>query len=255
VKSTKTPPKIVIVIPTYNEIGHTKKMIDVVMGKVFPKIKNHQMMLLYVDSHSPDGTGSLIQQEAKKYPEKLFLLDEGGKYGLGMAYAHGFRFAIEKLHADGVMEMDSDFQHDPYDIPKFLAEFDRGYDYILGSRYISGGSIPKEWGFDRKLLSIAGNLTYKFGLLMFDIHDFTTGFRLARVKGFLEKMDFEKVFVKSFAYKTILLYEMKKRGAKVIEIPNKFGLRESGDSKMTTNTISESLKIIFLIWLRRLGIR
>lgn len=250
----KKKPRVVIVIPTYNEIGHTKQMIDVVLNKVFPKINDHEMVLLYVDSHSPDGTWKLIQQESKKYSGKLFLLDEGGKHGLGMAYAHGFRYAIEKLHADAVMEMDSDFQHDPYDIPKFLAAFDNGYDYVLGSRYISGGSIPKEWGLDRKFLSIVGNLVYRIGLVMFDLHDFTTGFRLARVKGFLEEINFEKVFVKSFAYKTVLLYEMKKRGAKVFELPISFGLRRSGDSKMTTNTISESLKIIFLIWRRRLGI-
>lgn len=253
-KSTKTFPKIVIVIPTYNEIGHTKKMIEVVMDKVFPKIKSHEMMLLYVDSHSPDGTGKLIQQEAKKYPGKLFLLDEGGKYGLGMAYAHGFRYAIEKLHADGVMEMDSDFQHDPYDIPRFLAEFDKGYDYILGSRYIPGGSIPKEWGLDRKLLSIVGNLIYRIGLLMFSLHDFTTGFRLARVKGLLGTINFEKVFSASFTYKTRLLYEIVKRGGKVKEIPIKFNTRLTGDSKMTTNTIFESIKIIVVIWGNRLGL-
>ncbi len=253
-KITVKAPRIVVIIPTYNEIGHTKRMIGIVLKEVFPKIKNHSMMLLYVDSHSPDGTWKLVQDQTKKYPEQLFLLDEGGKYGLGSAYTHGFRYAIDKLHADAVMEMDSDFQHDPFDIPRFVSEFDNGYDYILGSRYISGGSIPKEWGLDRKFWSIIGNMVYQIGLLMWDIHDFTTGFRLARVKGFLDTIDFERVFAKSFVYKTRLLYEMKKRGAKIKEIPIKFNLRETGDSKMTNNTPIESLKIIAVIWADRLGL-
>lgn len=247
-------PKIVVIIPTYNEIGHTRRMIEVVLDKVFPKIKNHEMILLYVDSHSPDGTWKLIKDQTKNYPGKLYLLDEGGKFGLGSAYIHGFRFAIDKLHADAVMEMDSDFQHDPNDVSRFVAEFDHGYDYILGSRYISGGSIPKEWGFDRKFLSIVGNFVYQSTLFMFDIHDFTTGFRLARVEGFLDNINFDKVFSKSFAYKTRLLYEMKKRGAKIKEIPIQFGLRETGDSKMTNNTFTESLKVIATIWADRLGL-
>lgn len=208
------------------------------------------MILLVVDDYSPDGTGKIVEEKMKKY--KNLYLSEGKHLGLGAAYARGFRYAIEVLHADAVMEMDVDFQHDPNDVPRFVAEFDKGYDYILGSRYVSGGSIPKQWGLERKFLSIVGNLIYQTGLLMFDVHDFTTGYRLARVKGFLDDIKFEKVFSKSFAYKTRLLYEMRKRGAKVKEIPIKFGLRETGDSKMTTNTFTESLKVIATIWLDRL---
>lgn len=240
-------------MPTYNEGESIGKMIDILANEVFSKIKNYNMKLLVVDSHSPDGTWKIVKEKMKKSKD-VFLLDEGGKYGLGKAYIDGFEFAIKNLKADGVMEMDADFQHDPHDIPEFVRQFEMGYDYILGSRYISGGSIPNEWGFDRKVLSIGGNLTYRYGLLMFDIHDFTTGFRLARVKGFLDSINFEKVFSRSFAYKTRLLYEMKKRGAKIKEIPNKFGLRTKGDSKMTTNTLKESLRIIAVIWADRLNL-
>lgn len=244
-----------VVIPTYNEITQTKRMIEVVLKQVFPKIKDHEMMLLYVDSHSPDGTWKLVQEESRKYPKQLFLLDEGGKYGLGKAYEHGFRYAIDKLKADAVMEMDSDFQHDPFDILRFVKEFDENADYVIGSRYIRGGSIPNEWSLDRKFLSVVGNLVYRVGLLMWDIHDFTTGYRLARVKGFLDNIDFNVTFSKkSFTYKTWLLYEMKKRGAKVVEIPIKFSLRSDGDSKMTTNNIFDSLWLILDIWKARLSL-
>lgn len=244
--------KIVIGMVTYNEVATIGRMIDELVGQEFPKIKNHEMALLVIDDYSPDGTGKVVRAKMKKY--KNVYISEGEKMGLGAAYTRGFRYAINKLHADGVMEMDADFQHDPKDVKRFVAEFDKGYDYILGSRYVSNGSIPAEWGLDRKFLSVVGNLIYQFGLLMFDVHDFTTGFRLARVRGFLDQIDFEKVFLKSFAYKTRLLYEMKKRGAKIQEIPIKFGLRETGDSKMTTNTFLDSLKVIANIWVDRLGL-
>ncbi len=239
-------------MPTFNEAENIGHMIDVLFKEEFPKIKNHELVLLVVDSHSPDGTWKIVKEKGIKY-KNLLLVDEGGKLGLGKAYTDGFNYAIKNLKADAVMEMDADFQHDPNDISRFVEQFDNGFDYILGSRYVSGGSIPSEWGLDRKFLSIIGNVVYKFGLLMFDINDFTTGYRLARVNGFLDSINFEKVFSKSFAYKTRLLYEMKKRGAKVKEIPITFGLRKTGDSKMTTNTLTESLKIIITIWADRLG--
>ncbi|MCL4397683.1 glycosyltransferase [Patescibacteria group bacterium] len=243
---------IVIAMPTYNEAQSIGRMIDELCGKVFPKIKDHKMLLLVIDDKSPDGTGKIVAEKQKKY-KNLFLL-EGEKAGLGAAYTRGFRYAIDKLKADAVMEMDADFQHDPIYVPRFVAEFDKGYDYVIGSRYVPGGSIPKEWGIDRKFFSVVGNLTYRISLLMFDLHDFTTGFRLARVKGYLDSINFGKVFSNSFSYKERLLYEMKKRGAKIKEIPINFDLRTSGDSKMTTNTVTEQMKVIAVIWADRLGL-
>ncbi len=248
----QSEPKVVIVMPTFNEKDSIGRMIDELCSRVFPRVKNHKMILLVVDDKSPDGTGKIVKEKMKRCKD-LYLL-EGEKAGLGAAYTRGFRYAIDKLKADAIMEMDADFQHNPGDVPRFVAEFDKGYDYIIGSRYVSGGSIPEAWGLDRKFFSVAGNLIYRVSLLMFDIHDFTTGFRLARVKGYLDTINFGKVFSNSFSYKERLLYEMKKRGAKIKEIPIKFDLRISGDSKMTTNTVTEQLKIIGVIWADRLGI-
>ena len=183
--------KIVVVIPTYNEAGTVGQVVEELVGKVFPKIKGHEMELLVVDDHSPDGTGKIIREKMKKY-RRISLL-EGEKQGIGMAYARGFRYAITKMGAGAVMEMDGDFQHDPQDVPRFIAELDKGYDYIIGSRYVPGGAIPKEWTIDRKFFSVVGNLIYQVSLLMFDVHDFTTGFRLARVHGYLDRINFEMV--------------------------------------------------------------
>ncbi|MBI4099608.1 glycosyltransferase [Candidatus Microgenomates bacterium] len=244
---------IVIAMPTFNEAKTIGRMCDTLFKDVFPKIKNHKMMLLVMDDMSPDGTWKIVENKKKKYKNLYLSLGREQKGGLGAAYIRGFSYAIATLKADAIMEMDADFQHDPFDVPRFVAEFDKGYDYILGSRYVTNGSIPKEWSLDRKFFSVVGNLIYQIGLLMFDVHDFTTGFRLARVKGFLDSMNFARVFSKSFVYKTRLLYEMKKRGAKVKEIPIVFGLRITGDSKMPTNNVFESLKVIAVIWKDRLS--
>lgn len=242
--------RIVVVMPTYNERENIGRMIDILAGKEFSKIKDHEMFLLVVDDKSPDGTGRVVREKQKKF-KSVYLL-EGNKAGLGAAYARGFRYAIDKLKADAVMEMDADFQHDPVDVKRFVMELDRGYDYILGARNITGGSIPRDWGFKRTFLSVGGNLFTRIALLMWDHHDFTTGFRLARVRGFLDTIDFDKVLSKSYAYKMRLLYEMKKRGAKIREIPIDFVSREKGWSKMDSEDFIESLKVIVQIWRERL---
>jgi len=236
--------KVVIVIPTYNEKDNTEKMIDV-LAEELPKIKSHSVEVLYVDDTSPDKTYEIVRDKAKKY-KWLHLLLNAEKKGLGPAYVSGFKYAMEKLDADYVMEFDSDFQHRPDQIKDLVAEIDNGYDYIIGSRYIPGGSIPAEWGFKRKLLSVVGNLVARIGLLMPKIHDLTTGFKLARVKGVLDKVDLDHLYSRSFAYKLHILAAIVTNGAKVKEVPIQFMPRTAGDSKLIKNEMIESLKVIFL---------
>ncbi len=245
-------PRIVVCMPTYNERENIGRMIETLCKEEFPKIKDHEMMLLVFDDTSPDGTWQVVQEKMKKY-KNLYLSLAKGKKGLGAGYARAFHYAIDKLKADAVMEMDADFQHDPKDVQRFVTEFDKGYDYIIGSRYISGGSIPAEWGFKRKFLSISGNLFSRAALWLWGVHDFTTGFRLARVKGLLDQINFDKIFCKSYAYKMRLLYEMKRHGAKIKEIPINFAAREKGWSKMDSEDFFESLKVIAQIWKERLS--
>lgn len=241
---------IVVVIPTYNEVENIGRMVDVLVGVEFGKIKDHKMMLLVVDDKSPDGTGKIVSEKMKKH-KNLYLL-EGEKQGLGVAFTRGFKYAIETLKADAVMEMDGDFQHDPADVKRFVEEFDNGYDYILGSRFIKGGSIPKDWGLYRTFLSVVGNLFIRSILWLWDVHDLTTGYRLARVHGFIDQIDFSKILSKSYAYKIHLLYEMRHRGAKIKEIPIKFISREKGWSKMDSDDFLESLKVVLAIRARSL---
>ena len=239
--------KVVIIIPSYNERENTVRMIDT-LAEIIPKIDSHTVEVLYVDDSSPDGTADVIKDKIQHYPW-LHLLGGGKKQGLGMAYARGMQYAMKNLQADYLMEFDSDFQHPPQDIPRLVAQIDRGYDYIIGSRYIPGGSIPRQWGFKRKFLSVVGNLVARVLLLLPGIHDVTGGFKLARVKGFMDEFDFEKLLSKSFAYKIHLLFFMVQHGAKVKEVPFHFASRETGESKIIKNEMQETLKVIFLLQL------
>jgi len=235
--------KIVIIIPTYNEKENTVRMIDT-LAPIIKSIRGHKVELLYVDANSPDGTAIVVKERQKIYPW-LNLLVEEKKEGLGMAYARGMKCAMKELGAEYLMEFDADFQHRPDDIPRLIAEVNNGYDYIIGSRYIKGGSIPKEWAFKRKFLSIVGNIVARVLLFIPGVHDVTGGFKLARVRGFMDKFDFDRLISKSFAYKIHILYFMIKNGAKVKEVPIQFMHRTSGESKIGKNEMKETLRVIF----------
>lgn len=235
--------KVVIVIPTFNERENTQKMITALSG-IISQISSHTVEVLYVDGNSPDGTSEMIKSLQPNYPW-LHLFVEQKKEGLGRAYAKGMTYAMQKLSADYLMEFDSDFQHPPADIPRLIAEIDRGYDYIIGSRYVPGGSIPAAWGFKRKFLSVVGNLVARIFLILPGIHDVTGGFKLSRVAGFMDQFDFDKLLSRSFAYKIHLLFFMVQRGAKVKEVAFHFANRTSGESKIIKNEMQESLRVIF----------
>src|SRR4051812_28351070 len=128
--------KVVVVIPTYNERDNIAQMIEA-LSLEFKKIKNHKLELLVVDDTSPDKTYEVVREKAKKYSWVHLLLNPK-KAGLGKAYATGFKYAMDKLKADYVMEFDGDFQHRPDEIKKLVAKIDEGYEYIIGSRYIKG---------------------------------------------------------------------------------------------------------------------
>jgi len=241
----------VIVIPTYNEAGHTAKMIDYLFTNVFPKIKDWNCLLFYADGNSPDGTADIIRRKQKKYPD-LKLLVETKKEGIGAAYVKAFKHAIKEFKADVLIEFDSDFQHPPKDIPIMLRAISNGADYVLGSRKIKGGSNPKGWGFKRLFFSEAGGFVARMVLFFptknfFKITDPTTGFKASRVKGFVDSMDMDHLYTRSFGYKLEFLYKMINLGAKVKEIPLQFGLRKTGESKIEPQTAKDIFRTVFLL--------
>lgn len=244
-------PIAVVVIPTYNEAGTIGEMIDTLCGDVFPKIKDFECKLLVVDDTSPDGTYKIVQSKQKKF-KNLELYLNPTKAGIGGAYIKGFRFAMKELKADVLIEFDADFQHPPKDIPVLLKEIKAGYDYVLGSRKIKGGSNPKGWGFKRVFFSEVGGMVARFVLffpskMFFKITDPTGGLKASRVKGFVDTMDMDHLYSKNFGYKLEFLYKMVKLGAQVKEIPLQFGLRTKGESKIEPKTAKDIFRSVFLL--------
>lgn len=241
--------KIVIIIPTYNEAANITLMMDALLKKEFPKIKNANMHLLVVDDNSPDGTGKLVEKEMKKH-KNLHLLT-GSKQGLGMAYVRGMRYAMDKLKADATIEMDADFQHDPKYVKDLVNAYVDGADYVIGSRYIKGGSIPKAWAWYRKAVSFYGNLFARIVLFLPKLHDTTTGFRLTRVKGVLDKIDLEHLMeLHRFAFKVDLFFQSVKLSRKTVEVPIAFATRSKETSKFSFKEMVSTYKVVILLRLK-----
>lgn len=247
----------VIVIPTYNEAESIGKMIDYLNKHTFIDIKNKKgikqnwnMKILVVDDNSPDGTGKIVDKKTKEY-KNVFLLSRSIKNGIGSAYLDGFKFAMEKLDADFIFEFDGDFQHPPECIPMMLREMENGYDYVIGSRKVKGGSNPKGWGFKRVFFSEVGGLVARFVLFFpfknfFKVTDPTTGLKVTRVKGFVDHLDldYRHLYSKSFGYKMQLLFETLKLGAKFKEIPLEFHVRNAGQSKIEGSAVKDMLIVV-----------
>jgi dolichol-phosphate mannosyltransferase len=162
-------PKVVIIVPTYNERENISRLIPILLDQTFPPLTEHyQLHILIVDDSSPDKTSEVAQKFASKSPQVHLLLNQK-KSGLGGAYTKGMRYALDKLSADIVFEFDADLSHNPKKIKPMLEKLSQGYDVVLGSRYIKGGSIPADWGLHRKFLSIFGNKIIQFIITNFSI--------------------------------------------------------------------------------------
>lgn len=241
--------KIVIVMPTYKEKENISKMIPELFEKVFPEIDNVNMHLLVVNDlpqdGPDDGTGDIVRRFSEKY-KNLHLL-EGEKRGLGWAYVRGMRYAMDKLGAQAILEMDADFQHPPRFIKPMIEAYLQGADYVIGSRYVKGGSVPREWAIHRKAVSFFGNLFIRLVLVKPSIHDLTTGFRLTSVK-VLGKIKLENLMeLGRFAYKVDLLYQSIKNSKKVVEVPLEFAPRVEEASKFSLKEMTSTFKVAIIL--------
>lgn len=241
--------KVVIVMPVYNEAENMGPMIEELFEKVFPQIKGTEMNLLVVDDFSPDKTGDIVKKYQEKYSD-LYLLQKQ-REGLGWAYVKGFRYAVNELHADAVMEMDADFQHPPKFVIPMVEAYLNGADYVIGSRYIKGGSIPKNWETFRKLVSYFGNMFIRIVLLKPKLHDLTTGFRLTKVKGVLDQIDLEHLMeLGRFSHKVDLFYQSIKHAKKVVEVPLAFASRTKEKSKFNTKETISTFRVAIILGIK-----
>lgn len=239
--------KIIVILPTYNERANIQKLIPVLEEEVFPKIKNHDMHILVVDDNSPDGTKDEVRKFMQKWKNIELLL--GNKEGLGAAYVRGMHYAMDKMKGEAVIEFDSDFQHDPNDIPGLIAAMDKGADYVIGSRYVEGGAIPKEWGIHRKIISRFGGLFAQIVLWTWSVHDMTSGFKLTKTS-FLRKVDLDHLYSKYYAYKLHILHDVMLQKPRVVEVPIIFYERKEGSSKITRKDLFDSFWVVIRLRLR-----
>jgi dolichol-phosphate mannosyltransferase len=149
------------------------------------------------------------------------------------------------------MEMDADGQHPPRFVIPMVEAYLKGADYVIGSRYVKGGSIPAEWALPRKLMSYFGNLYARVVLTNFKIHDMTTGFRLTKVKGVLDQINLDSLMEKErFAYKIDLLYQSVKHAKKVVEVPLEFSARSKDRSKFNIKELIVSYKTVMILGIK-----
>lgn len=227
--------KTSIVIPTYNEKENIGILIPQIMGVFNQNGGSKEGKIVVVDDDSRDGTPEVVKKFMKRH-KNVFLLERKMKKGLGSAYIAGFEYALDKLNADIIFEMDGDCSHDPRDIGRFLAELKNGHDVIVGSRYIKGGNIP-EWGLYRRLISKGGNCLART-VAGIPIHDCTSGYRAIKTS-ILKRLELDELNADGYAFQISLLHALLERNAKVKEIPIVFRDRRNGESKLGNGDIRE----------------
>ncbi len=229
---TGRPGRIVMVVPTYNE----RDNLAWILGRLHAAQPG--VDVLVVDDSSPDGTGDLADELAAADP-RIHVLHRVAKGGLGAAYLHGFRWALEEGY-DVIGEMDADGSHQPEQLYRLLDALPMA-DLVIGSRWVRGGSVVN-WPAHREALSRGGNLYVRL-LLGIDVHDATAGFRLF-YRGTLEKIDLATVQSTGYVFQTDLTARTLRSQLVVTEVPIEFVERVRGDSKMSGAIAVESLRRI-----------
>ena len=236
-----TPERAIVVLPTFNEAENIAHLIQ----KVFEIVPD--IFILVIDDNSPDGTGKIVDELVAKY-ENLRVIHREAKLGLGTAYQVGFRYAVDNGF-DLVLEMDSDFSHDPEYIPELIA-LTKEYDVVLGSRYVPGGGTP-DWELKRRLLSRGANMFARF-MLDLNIRDSTAGFRCYR-RSALEAIGFERVRSCGYAFQVEMLYRSVQKGLTICEHPILFLDRRFGTSKLGRQELVEGVKTLFRLRFEEFG--
>lgn len=235
--------KAVIVIPTYNESANIASLIDALIDEA-ARIKNWRIDILIVDSNSPDNTFNIVKSLQKKY-HALHVISTK-KEGLGKAYVNGFSYAMKHLNPFVLFEMDADLSHNPKNIPDFLRAIEQGADFVIGSRYIKNGSIPKNWAFYRKLFSVLGNLIVRFGFMKLRVTDWTSGYRAIKIWIVKSGLSHVEKF-SGYVFQVALLDHAIKNRSVIKEVPIHFVDREKGVSKINSfQYIYQTILYVFL---------
>jgi dolichol-phosphate mannosyltransferase len=227
-----------LILPTYNEAENIEALV-LAAAQALARAPCEGFRVLVVDDGSPDGTGQIAERLAAEHPW-MQALHRTNKEGIGPAYLAGFRHALEH-GAAFVLEMDSDFSHDPADLVRLLEAIDGGADLALGSRYVPGGGVS-DWGLLRRLVSEGGS-TYARIVLGLRVRDLTGGFKCFR-REVLQAIDFDGVRSQGYGFQVELTYRAVRAGFHVVEVPIVFRDRERGQSKMSWRIAAEAMWLV-----------
>lgn len=235
----------IVIIPTYNE----KENIENIIRRVFslPDLFH----ILIVDDGSPDRTADIVKHLQGEYAGKLHLEERKGKLGLGTAYIHGFKWALQRDYYY-IFEMDADFSHNPADLIRLKEACINGADLAIGSRYIKGVNVVN-WPMSRVLMSYFASVYVRF-ITRIKIQDATAGFKCYRRK-VLETIQLDKIKFIGYAFQIEMKFTTIKHGFKVVEVPIIFTDRTKGTSKMSRHIFREAVLGVIQIkinsWFRK----
>lgn len=229
--------KILVIIPTFNELENVKKIIPSVLEQ------NEQIDVLIIDDNSPDKTADYVE-ELSKQNQRVKLIRREKKLGLGTAYIAGFKYALQNNY-DFVFEMDADFSHDPKEINNFLNAI-KDADVVLGSRYINGVRVLN-WPMRRLLLSYFASV-YTRIITGLPVKDATGGFKCFRID-VLRSINLDRIKSNGYSFQIEMTFKAYKKGFRIKEIPIVFMDRVKGKSKMSKKIVREA---VFMVWKLRL---
>jgi len=226
------PVDAIVIIPTYNE----KENIEAIIRAVF--LLENNFDVLVVDDNSPDGTAAIVEKLQTEFSNKLFIENRKDKQGLGIAYIHGFKWALNAGY-DYIFEMDADFSHNPKDLPRlYKACKEEGADVSVGSRYVEGISVVN-WDIKRILLSYFASKYVRL-ITRIPVNDTTAGF-VCYTRKVLETIDLEKIRFIGYAFQIEMKFKAWKHGFTIKEVSVIFTDRIRGKSKMSGSIISEAI--------------
>ena len=229
-----------VIIPTYKE----KENIERIIRKVFSLEK--EFNILIVEDNSPDGTADIVRSLMAEFPGRLFMEERKGKLGLGTAYIHGFRWALDRGY-EFIFEMDADFSHNPDDLLRLYdAAKNKGADVAIGSRYITGVNVVN-WPMGRVLMSYYASAYVRF-ITGMKIRDTTAGF-ICYTNKVLKSIRLDKIRFTGYAFQIEMKFTSWKLGFNIVEVPIIFTDRTVGESKMTKGIFKEAIfGVISLRW-------
>jgi dolichol-phosphate mannosyltransferase len=220
----------IVVIPTYNEKENIGNLLSTILRM------EEDIHILVVDDNSPDGTADIVKKFIQENPETVHILSREKKEGLGKAYVAGFKWCLEKGY-NLIAEMDADFSHNPYDLPRLFKAVSEEADVAIGSRYVTGVNVVN-WSMSRVLMSYLASKYVRF-ITGLDICDATAGFVCYR-KEVLEKVNLDKIKFKGYAFQIEMKFKAFKKGFYIVEVPIIFTDRSQGVSKMSLGIFKEA---------------